>query len=71
MVSYMVSASFPLKIDCRGRLRFKKAHEGIAKERGHSSLTDFRRIELLRTDFGNTLRMFGADREGGEVFLRR
>lgn len=52
-------------------MRFKKAHEGIAKERGHSSLADFRRIELLRTDFGNTLRMFGADREGGEVFLRR
>lgn len=30
-------ASFPLKIDCRGRLRFKKAHEGIAKERAFFS----------------------------------
>lgn len=55
-----------VEVDCDLKRRMK-----VSRRREHSSLADFRRIELLRTDFGNTLRMFGADREGGEVFLRR
>lgn len=30
----------------------------------HSSRADFRRIELSKTDFGNTLRTFGIGKEG-------